>query len=69
MQKENSQNLENNGQTSSTLRKTRDESWMGTPRPIHGQRVREKPNMGGFEEMRGQADRVVETTAKHWEIA
>jgi hypothetical protein len=25
--------------------------------------------MGGFEEMRGQADRVVEKTAKHWEIA
>jgi hypothetical protein len=59
----------NNDETSPTLCKTRDESWMGTSCPIHGERVREKPDMGGFEEMRGQADRVVETTAKHWQIA
>jgi hypothetical protein len=59
----------NNDETSPTLRKTRDESWLDRPCPIHGERLREKPNMGWLKEMRGQTDRVFETTAKHWEIA
>ena len=69
MQNANSQNLENNGQTSPTLRQTCHESGLDRPCSAHAQGIREKSLLEGLGEVRSRANRIVEKTAKHWEIA
>jgi hypothetical protein len=68
MQKENSQNLENNGQISPTLRQICNAAGMDRPRLAHGEGIRKEFPVERAGEVRSQANRIVEKTAKHWEI-
>ena len=58
-----------NVKTSPTLRQTCHESGLDRPCSAHGQGIREKSLLEGLGEVRCQANRIVEKTAKHWEIA
>ena len=69
MQKENSQNLENNGQTSPTLRQICNPAGLDRPRSAHGEGIRKEFPVARVGEVRSRANRIVEKTAKHWEIA
>ena len=69
MLNKNLQNLENNGQISQPLRQTCNAAGLDRPRPIHGDEVRKEFPMARAGEVRSRANRIVEKTAKHWEIA
>lgn len=58
----------NNEKTSPTLRKTCNGTWLDRPCPIHGEGIRKEFNLARAGEMCKRADKVVETTAKQWEI-
>ncbi len=59
----------NNDETSPTLRQTCNSAGLDRPRSTHGKEVRKEFPVARVGEVRSRANRIVEKTAKHWEIA
>lgn len=58
-----------NDETSPTLRQTCHQSGLDRPRSAHGEEIRKEFLVARVGEVRSRANRIVEKTAKHWEIA
>jgi len=58
-----------NDKTSPTLRKVCNGAGLDRPRSAHGEGIRKEFTVARVGEVRSRANRIVEKTAKHWEIA
>ena len=58
-----------NDAPSPTLRQTCNAAGLDRPRPTHGEGIRKEFTVARLGEVRSRANRIVEKTAKHWEIA